>query len=163
MDGKVTIEEFNTLMGITAGIADDTDIKFRNVKKSLEELMGIDWIINIEFKSFGDIPDPGGFAEKGWTTPVPKTNTPKPPGWKYQHGGSFTVPSGFPNDSYFAPLALSSGEHVQVTPKGGGRGAGNTYNYVRYGDRNIVTEPAQAAFLVEKQRQAQFDEIDKVI
>jgi hypothetical protein len=31
-------------------------------------------------------------------------------------GGSFTVPSGFPNDSF--PLMVESGEHVSVTPAG---------------------------------------------
>ena len=34
----------------------------------------------------------------------------------YAVGGSFTVPSGFPNDSY--PMRVQSGEHVQVTPAG---------------------------------------------
>ena len=33
-------------------------------------------------------------------------------------GANFTVPGGYPNDSY--PMLVSSGEHVQVTPKGGG-------------------------------------------
>ena len=34
----------------------------------------------------------------------------------YASGGSFTVPSGYPNDSY--PMRVQSGEHVKVTPAG---------------------------------------------
>ena len=45
----------------------------------------------------------------------------------------------------------------------GRMGSSNNYYSIRYGDQNIVTNPAQAAFLVEKQRQAQFDKIDRVI
>jgi hypothetical protein len=41
----------------------------------------------------------GGFAGKG-----------------YASGADFTVPAGFPNDSY--PMRVQSGEHVQVTPAG---------------------------------------------
>ena len=44
--------------------------------------------------------------------------TPSPPDWKFQHGGGFTVPGGYPNDSFYAPMRLSSGEQVEVTPKG---------------------------------------------
>ena len=35
-------------------------------------------------------------------------------------GGDFTVPPGYPNDSY--PMRVESGEHVTVTPAGGGGG-----------------------------------------
>jgi hypothetical protein len=35
---------------------------------------------------------------------------------KLAQGGDFTVPPGFPNDSY--PILVESGEHVQVTPAG---------------------------------------------
>jgi hypothetical protein len=41
--------------------------------------------------------------------------------FRLQHGGGFTVPSGYPNDSFFAPLRLTSGEEVTVTPRGQGR------------------------------------------
>ena len=34
----------------------------------------------------------------------------------YQMGGKFTVPEGFPNDTFVHPMALSSGETVEVTP-----------------------------------------------
>jgi hypothetical protein len=36
---------------------------------------------------------------------------------KFASGGSFTVPPGFPNDSF--PILVESGERVTVTPKGG--------------------------------------------
>ena len=35
-----------------------------------------------------------------------------------QHGLSMTVPGGYPNDTF--PIRASSGEHVEITPKGGG-------------------------------------------
>ena len=148
MDGEVTIEEYNELMGIAFDVTDKFGNELDDTKTSLEELMGTDWVIKIKYVAFGAIPDPRGFAEKG--IPVPGG----------QHGLSMIVPPGFPNDSF--PVLASSGEHVQVTPRGS-RGGGNSYTYVRYGDQNIIENPAQAAFLIEKERQAEFDEIDKVI
>ena len=44
----------------------------------------------------------------------------------YAEGASFTVPPGYPNDSF--PMRVESGEHVQVTPKGKSSAGGNT-NY----------------------------------
>lgn len=43
---------------------------------------------------------------------------------KFAAGGSFTVPPGYPNDSY--GMYVSSGEHVQVTPAGQKTSTGNT-------------------------------------
>jgi len=40
---------------------------------------------------------------------------------KFSSGGDFTVPAGYPNDSY--PIFVESGERVQITPASGG---GNT-------------------------------------
>jgi hypothetical protein len=36
----------------------------------------------------------------------------------FQHGGEFTVPAGYPNDSFKPNIALTSGERVTVTPAG---------------------------------------------
>jgi hypothetical protein len=44
----------------------------------------------------------------------------------FQHGADFTVPGGFPHDSF--PIRVSSGEHVTVTPKGQS-GPQRVYNY----------------------------------
>ena len=44
-------------------------------------------------------------------------------------GADFTVPPGYPNDSF--RMRVESGEHVQVTPKGQGKG-GNTVNVTVY-------------------------------
>jgi subtilisin family serine protease len=41
----------------------------------------------------------------------------------FQHGGSMIVPPGFPNDTF--PIMVSSGERVDVTPRGGGIGTFN--------------------------------------
>lgn len=50
-------------------------------------------------------------------------------------GLDFTVPPGFPNDS-FGPIFVQSGEHVKVTPAGetssNSRGGGNTINVYAY-------------------------------
>jgi hypothetical protein len=35
-----------------------------------------------------------------------------------KEGGEFTVPGGYPNDRFMAPLALTSGEKVTVEPAG---------------------------------------------
>jgi hypothetical protein len=39
---------------------------------------------------------------------------------QFQHGADFIVPRGYPNDTF--PMRVTSGEHVQVTPRGRGRG-----------------------------------------
>ena len=49
-------------------------------------------------------------------------------------GADFTVPPGYPNDSY--PMRVESGEHVQVTPKGQGKGGGDVYVTVYTGSGN---------------------------
>jgi hypothetical protein len=46
------------------------------------------------------------------TTP----GTAGPGGVTAQHGANFVVPPGYPNDSF--PVLVTSGEHVQVTPRG---------------------------------------------
>jgi hypothetical protein len=115
LDGNVTIDEFNTLMGDTIVIADEADRKFQDMQSSLEELAGkynID--LDIKIKTYGEIPDVGGFAEKGIDIP------------DFQHGGSFVVPPGFVSQGL--PISVHSGEHVQVTPKGQGGAGGVTQN-----------------------------------
>jgi hypothetical protein len=42
----------------------------------------------------------------------------------FAFGTSFTVPAGYPNDSYLWSTYLSSGEHVSVNPSGAGGGGG---------------------------------------
>lgn len=47
-------------------------------------------------------------------------------------GGSFTVPSGYPNDSYVPPIRLTSGERVDITPYGKSKAGGGTTVVVNY-------------------------------
>ena len=61
-----------------------------------------------------------------------------------------------PNDSV---NSLTTGTHRMQQRQGGG----NNYYSIRYGDRVNIENSAQAAFLVEKQRQAEFDDISRVI
>ena len=52
-----------------------------------------------------------------------------PGGGDFHSGADFTVPPGYPNDSY--PMRVESGEHVTVTPKGkSGSEMVNNYNTV---------------------------------
>lgn len=57
-----------------------------------------------------------GDGSYGNTTPT----TPDPSRDNRARGGDFIVPPGYPNDSY--RMGVQSGEHVQVTPAGGGGG-----------------------------------------
>ena len=79
-----------------------------------------DYDINFNITTTGNVP--GGPAGANWQ-PIPLAE-----------GGSFVVPPGYPNDSYMAPLALTSGEEVEVTPvgghKAGGKNGGATYIYL---------------------------------
>lgn len=58
------------------------------------------------------------------------------------NGLDFKVPPGFPNDSYFLPLAVTSGEQVNVTPAGaGGAGGGGNIIHIHVngtGDPDLV-------------------------
>jgi len=48
-----------------------------------------------------------------------------------QSGLDMRIPPGFPNDSFFLPLAVTSGERVQVTPAAqAGREGGEIINYI---------------------------------
>ena len=92
--------------------------------------------------------DPGGVASEYRHAGGPVTT-----------GSPYIVGEGGPE--LFVPN--SSGTIIPNNRLRSGSGGGNTYNYIRYGDQNVIQNPAQAAFLVEKQHQAEFDEIDKVI
>lgn len=76
--------------------------------------------------------------------PIPSELSGQPTGVKQTDQGNviygasgldFTVPPGFPNDS-FGPIFVQSGEHVKVTPAGetssNSRGGGNTINVYAY-------------------------------
>jgi hypothetical protein len=56
----------------------------------------------------------------------------RPPG--FARGGSFIVPSGYPNDSY--PIMVESGERVDVTPRGQ-QPSGSEIDYTRLGDEIV--------------------------
>lgn len=84
-------------------------------------------IINQELKEIFALPD-----EKTITVNVNYNSSGTPPDTGRAGGGSFTVPMGFPNDSYM--MGLTSGEHVSVTTPGqaamgGGAGVQNNYYY----------------------------------
>jgi hypothetical protein len=103
-------------MGDTAIQAGELDRKLGYTKTALEEIEGrYDIELNFKMVGLSEIPDVKGFAEKG---------LPEGPGG--QHGLDFVVPPGFPGDSF--PFRATSGEHVQVTPKGQGSAGGVTQN-----------------------------------
>jgi hypothetical protein len=60
----------------------------------------------------------------------------------FAFGTSFTVPAGYPNDSYLWSTYLSSGEHVSVNPSGAGGGGqgGNISLVIEEGAIQIDTE-----------------------
>ena len=69
---------------------------------------------------------------------------------RFQHGGSMTVPPGFPNDSY--PIFVSSGEHVQVTPSGGSSYDQSDNRTTNIGPVNIGSGDDEWAFLDKLKR-----------
>jgi hypothetical protein len=133
------------------GITQDSNAEFLTMRDRIAEIEGVHEI-ELRIKVTGTIPSIPKGGSFGGAIPS-------------QHGLNFTVPGGYPNDSFFLPLAVTSGEHVQVTPRGRGRtgGAGARVIYNRGGDNIYIQSSAAAAFLVEKEHQAEFDEIDKVI
>jgi len=78
---------------------------------------------------------PAGIKPNYSRSPVSETTT------KQWLGGArgldMTIPPGFPNDSFFMPLALTSGEDLSVTPKSqagrsSGRGGGDVHIHLAY-------------------------------
>jgi len=100
----------NTEIAATAIIAKFDEIADSVFKTSdrVVELRGkleeLPEVVNIQVKTTGlGLPN------------IPGTQFPDFPG--FQHGLDFTVPAGFPNDSAFLPLRVSSGERVIVQPR----------------------------------------------
>jgi hypothetical protein len=95
---------------------DETALKALGLMNTLGTLASRSYVVNVELheQRFTSTPErtyflPGGYAK----------------------GADFVVPAGYSNDSF--PMRVSSGEHVQVTPRGESAGNGA----VTMGDINI--------------------------
>jgi hypothetical protein len=137
--GNITAAEAQeALMGVASGMF-DTGEEAINAKRKAEELNSeLDGIeghylatIEIEIQGMAQLREAAFLAGElaGAATPatsggvMPGTPAPFDPEGNlnnFQHGGSFTVPPGFPNDTF--PMGVTSGEHVTVTPRGQGGG-----------------------------------------
>ena len=109
-DGLVTLDEYNSMMGIVETKTGDATSAFIEAEKkayklgeTLEDITSKEWNLYFNIHVKGKIPN----------MPVKGEGA-----IGFAKGGSFTVPGGFPNDSFYFPMALTSGEHVEVTPKG---------------------------------------------
>lgn len=128
-DGKVTLEELASL-----GIKPATNAA--NEQKTTVDQLGLAWgRIPAQVKTVYTIQVNGEPPAGGTSTP----NVPKVPGRGYAAGGAFTVPPGYPNDSY--PMRVSSGERVIVQPQ---NSVTNTWN--------VQADQAGMALLLERQR-----------
>ncbi len=144
------------------GITQDSNAEFLTMRDRLAEIEGVHEI-ELRIKVTGD---PMPSIPKGFKGAIP-----------LQHGTSFTVPGGYPNDSFYFPMALSSGEHVQVTPRGlfdtslaptaSQDRVISSFSkvYIRGGDINntFVQNSAAWAAWVEQRHQVEFDDIDQVL
>lgn len=92
---------------------------------------------------------PGG----GYTPPSP----PERPDYGGAMGADFTVPPGYPNDSF--TMGLTSGEDVLVVPPGKKTSRGTTSTYNDYSITNVNNPLAAAMLLAQKQavREMRFD------
>jgi hypothetical protein len=126
-----SVEELVSIMKMMLGVTDDMSDSFRNMGKSAADAFRE---AGDAAKGYGHVSRSALPGEGGLTVP----GIPAGPG--FATGGSFTVPSGFPNDTY--PIRVSSGEHVTVVPAGEGRmGEVNvhvTYNVSGIGDQALI-------------------------
>lgn len=104
LDGKVTLQELTSL-----GIEPTT-------AAALNQITVIDNLTAAWAKIPTSVTTTYTIGKEGIPLPIPPREVPIP--GNYQHGANFTVPPGYPNDSF--PMRVSSGEHVQVTPQGKG-------------------------------------------
>lgn len=110
-DGKVTLEEYNNAMGLTSDEIDifeqnmlDAKQGAQNLNTELGKAAG-NYTATFTIKTVGSVPKlPKGGVSGSGVIPL-------------QHGlDRFVVPGGFPNDSFYFPMALTSGEEVTVKP-----------------------------------------------
>lgn len=127
-DGLVTQDEFNRMMGITAIEVDKAEQEVWQLKGAVDSLQDKTITITTNYREIynrdlGRRPPTGG---DGGTTPPPYVPPPTPyvpppprrdPYIPVQRGTNFIVPPGYPNDSFYYPMALTSGEHLEVTPR----------------------------------------------
>lgn len=90
-------------------------------------------IVNVRINTIGNIPGGGGGGGGGGEV-------------SGQRGLDFVVPPGFPGDSAFVPLKVSSGERVIVVPQGGGVPS------VSGGDTVIINDRLALAQYYEQKR-----------
>ena len=110
----------------------DARAKVAELQASIFALEGKDVVINIRTNTVGS-----GIYTPRTTTPTGQT--PSQGGYEFAAGANFTVPGGFPNDS-FGPMWAQSGEHVAITPAGQSKpGPAVINNYY------ITNENAEAA------------------
>lgn len=129
-DGKISVDEFKegvaNLQDVWGPFNEDIEAAGRKVDYLQQQLDRLDgtYYINIEFQQGswdGTIPGPGS-SGGGYTDPGTGS------GYNGANGLDFVVPPGYPGDSFHAPLNVTSGERVTVTPNGSSPSGGNTYN-----------------------------------
>jgi hypothetical protein len=158
MDGVISDTEnaIITSFAVTSGVWDEgtatlyesvTEL-MGNAKLSAEEAAAlVDYLygrvtgvagsydINFRINVFGDVPTGDWASSYSSTSGVNITPTGD---YDFATGGTFTVPPGYPNDSYAAQMHLTSGEVVTVTPN-----TTNNYNLTinDAGSRgNVITD-----------------------
>ena len=96
--------ELATTIGKKIKAIEEQEGAIEDLIKVLDELDGktIDYKVRASVETYG-----GG---------APVKASPGEGGKGYASGANFTVPSGYPNDSF--PMRVESGEHVKVTPAG---------------------------------------------
>lgn len=133
-DGIITIDEYNALMGISqdemgilTGDISEAEQAIWNMNDAIVAVEGLH-TVEVNVKVTGDdipknIPDGGVSDDDPDYVPPPADTGDGSDGDMregygseyFQHGGSFIVPPGFPNDSF--RVMVSSGELVTVDPK----------------------------------------------
>ncbi|NSW52211.1 MAG: hypothetical protein HPY85_06880 [Anaerolineae bacterium] len=115
-DAGVPASEILRIFQDVFGEVDLTNERIQQIIGGLEEVDGMEVSAIINLITNGSIPTLGGFNGPPQLGNGPTEELPKPMAF----GGQFTIPSGFPNDSY--PLTdgvrVQSGETVTVTPAG---------------------------------------------
>jgi hypothetical protein len=124
----------------------DAMIQIAALRQEMAALNGMTATITINTVYPNGVPPPGTTGVEGVSHPPPSTgpaNLGLPPGSttppytgpaggggggiQLAGGADFTVPPGYPNDTF--PMRVQSGEHVTVTPRGENSGTNITLNF----------------------------------
>jgi len=143
--GKITMDEYKAAVDALASGATNARDIVNQVGAAINGLpTSKDIYVNVHTNAAA------GEVGIGPTAPIPSGPEETPSGGRFQHGGSFIIPSGYHENFPIGPRGgASSGERVTVSPAGGG-GGGAEYQMMLLQMESRMTRAFRDALLLAR-------------